>query len=301
MEHTTPPFFKRGPSPLTRLSFFALLSLVMMTGDARFEYLEVIRQGVAAVIYPLQRMAAAPIDAISRVGEFFVTQSSLLSENARLRQQHLAGSVELQRFQALVAENAHLRKLLEFKDRFPGSATPAEILYAERNPFSRKLVIDKGRQDGVRAGQVVVDDVGVVGQVTRAYPFLADVTLITDKDHAVPVQSARTGLRTILFGAGEDGALEVRYLAESADIQNGDLLVTSGIDGTYPPGLPVATVSRIERDSGQPFARVLCTPSAGVDRSRHLMVLTAPEKFPEKPEEPAPGKQPRAKPKRSTR
>jgi len=301
MEQSTPPFFKRGPSPLTRLSFFALVSLVMMTGDARFQYLELLRQGVAAVLYPLQRAAVAPIDAISRIGEFFVTQTSLISENSRLRQEHLANSAELQRLQALTAENAYLRKLLEAKERLAGSATTAEILYAERNPFTRKLVIDKGRQDGVRAGQVVVDDTGVAGQVTRAYPFLAEVTLITDKDHAVPVQSARTGLRTILFGTGEENSLEVRYLAESADIQNGDLLVTSGIDGTYPSGLPVATVSRIEHNSGYPFARVVCTPSAGVDRNRHLLVLTAPEKFPEKPAEPAEAKQPRTKTKRGAR
>jgi len=296
MEHTTPPFFRRGPSPLTRLSFFALVSLVMMTSDARFQYLEVLRQGVAAVLYPLQRLAVAPIDAISRVGEFFVTQSSLISENSRLQQQHLADSADLQRYQALAAENAHLRKLLEAKERFSGSATTAQILYAERNPFTRKLVIDKGKQEGVRAGHVVVDDKGVVGQVTRAYPFLAEVTLVTDKDHAVPVQSARTGLRTILFGTGEENALELRYLAESADIQNGDLLVTSGIDGTYPAGLPVASVSRIERDSGYPFARVVCTPAAGVDRNRHLLVLSAPEKFPEVPAESTEGKKSKTKP-----
>jgi rod shape-determining protein MreC len=283
MEHTPPPFFKRGPSPLARLGFFSLLALVLMAGDTRLEYLGMVRQGVAVVIYPLQRVAMAPAEALGRMGDFFVTQSGLIEENARLRKEHLANSADLQRYQGLAAENEHLRKLLDARARFQGSAVMAEIVYAERNPFQRKVVLDKGARDGVRDGQVVVDDTGVVGQVTRAYPWMAEVTLITDKDHPVPVQSVRSGLRAIVFGSGEDGALEVRYMPESADIQNGDLLVTSGIDGTYPAGLPVATVRLIERNSGYPFVRVLCTPTAGVDRHRQVLVLSGPEKFAERP------------------
>ncbi|HEX6828352.1 MAG TPA: rod shape-determining protein MreC [Burkholderiales bacterium] len=290
MEHTPPPFFKRGPSPLARLSFFSLLALVLMAGDARLQYLELLRQAVAVVIYPLQRLAVAPAEGFGRMGDFFVTQSSLIEENARLRKEHLADSAQLQRYQSLTAENEHLRKLLDARGRLQGGAVMAEILYAERNPFQRRVVIDKGAQGGVRDGQAVVDDTGVVGQVTRSYPWASEVTLITDKDHAVPVQSVRSGLRAIVFGSGEDGALEVRYMPESADIQNGDLLVTSGIDGTYPAGLPVATVRLIERNSGYPFVRVLCTPTAGVDRHGQVLVLAMPERHPERPAATEPGR-----------
>lgn len=295
MEHSPPPFFKRGPSPLTRLSFFTLLSIALMAGDARFEYLGLMRQAVAAVLYPLQRLAVAPAEILLRVGEFFVTQTSLIEENAQLNREKLAISAQAQRHQSLAAENEQLRKLLDARGRFEGTAMMAEILYADRNPFQRKIVLDKGLQGGVRDGQVVVDDTGVIGQVTRAYAWASEVTLITDKDHAVPVQSVRNGLRAIVFGSGEEGTLEVRYMPESADIQNGDLLVTSGIDGTYPPGLPVATVRLIERNSGYPFVRVLCAPTAGVDRHRQVLVVSRPERLPERPSEAAPEGKPAAK------
>jgi len=295
MEHSPPPFFKRGPSPLTRLSLFALLSIALMAGDARLEYLGLMRQAVAAVLYPLQRLAVAPAEGLMRVGEFFVTQTSLTEENARLNSEKLAISAQAQRYQSLAAENDYLRKLLDARGRFEGAAVMAEILYAERNPFQRKIVLDKGLQGGVRDGQVVLDDTGVVGQVTRAYAWASEVTLITDKDHAVPVQSVRNGLRAIVFGSGEEGTLEVRYMPESADIKNGDLLVTSGIDGTYPPGLPVATVRLIERNSGYPFVRVLCAPTAGVDRHRQVLVVARQEQLPERPTEAAPEGKPAAK------
>jgi rod shape-determining protein MreC len=286
MEHAPPPFFKRGPSPFARLSFFAALAFLLMAGDARFQYLGLLRQVVAVALYPLQRIAAAPVAGLARMSEFFVTQASLIDENARLARQQLADAALLQRYQDLIAENEHLRKLLEARVHFEGKAMMAEIIYAEPNPFRRRITVDKGLQAGARDGQVVVDDTGVVGQVTRAYPWLSEVTLITDKDHAVPVQSVRTGLRAIVFGSGEEGTLEVRYMAESADIQNGDVLVTSGIDGIYPPGLPVATVKLIERNSGYPFARILCTPAAGVERYRQVLLLAGPDaKVPERPAE----------------
>jgi rod shape-determining protein MreC len=284
MAQTAPPFFKRGPSPLARLSFFAALAFLLMAGDARFQYLGLLRQAVAVVLYPLQRIAAAPAEGLARMGEFFVTQISLIEENARLTRQQLDNSARIQRYEGLAAENDYLRKLLEARSRFEGKAIMAEILYAEPDPFRRKIFVDKGMQAGARNGQVVVDDTGVVGQVTRAYPWLSEITLITDKDHAVPVQSVRNGLRAIVFGSGEVGTLEVRYMPESADIQNGDLLVTSGIDGIYPSGLPVASVKLIERNSGYPFVRILCTPTAGVDRHRQVLLLSGPDtKIPERP------------------
>ncbi|MEO8991571.1 MAG: rod shape-determining protein MreC, partial [Nitrosospira sp.] len=153
-------------------------------------------------------------------------------------------------------------------------AVMAEILHVPRDPFNRKVMLDKGSQSGVQPGQVVVDDIGVVGQITRDYPWASEVTLITDKDHSVPVQVVRNGLRSVISGTGKDAMLELRYLAANTDIQEGDSLVTSGIDGVYPPGLPVAVVSKIERNPTYVFARVTCTPVAGVGHNRQLLILS---------------------------
>ena len=219
-----------------------------------------------------------------RVSGYFSSQSQLQEENAGLRAQLLAQSQEAQRLAAAAAEAAQLRTLVGAAERLEYRTTPAEILYSGRDPYARKVIIDKGGQHGILAGQPVVDDRGVLGQVTRAHPLVAEVTLLTDKDQAIPVQVVRNGLRAVAFGAGLSGALEIRFMASNAEIQNGDRLVTSGIDGTYPPGLPVGTVTRIERDAAQSFARIVCEPAAGVDRHRFVLVLANQVKQPPYPE-----------------
>lgn len=286
MEYSPPPFFKRGPSPLARLTLFIALSVLLLITDARYRYLGALRDTASLVLYPLQVVATAPASAWHRVKDFFVTQTELAQDNARYRQERLTLASRLQRMEALEAENAHLRRLLKARAQFPNKAIAAEILYAERNPFSRKILLDKGGQHDVEPGQIVIDEAGVVGQVTRVYPLMAETTLITDKDHAVPIQVVRNGLRAILFG-GDEGTLELRFLPVSADIQTGDLLVTSGIDSIYPAGLPVARVSKIERDAGMVFARILCQPVAGVERNRQVIILSRHEAVPPRPE-PAP-------------
>lgn len=273
MEHQPPPFFKRGPAPLVRLAFFASLSVALLVADARFHYAEVLRSALAAAAYPLQSLATAPVRLAERIAGFFTSQATLLEDNAQLRARLLLASQQAQGFEAGAAETAQLRRLIGAADRLPYGATPVETLYSGRDPFSRKLIIDKGTSHGIRAGQAVVDELGVVGQVTRVHPMVAEVTLLTDKDHAIPVQVVRNGLRAVAFGAGASGTLELRFLAANAEIQNGDRLVTSGIDGTYPPGLPVANVVRIERDAAYAFARIVCQPAAGVEHNRYLLVL----------------------------
>lgn len=268
-----PRFFRQGPSLLTRLIFFVVLSLALMAIDTRFKYLAEIRQAFSTAIYPLQKLANAPSAVYSGISEFFLSHN-LIEENEHLKQQRLADSGQLQRLQALEAENAQLRKLLQTAQRIEGQVVMAEILHVPRDPFNRKVVLDKGSQGGIQPGQVVVDDAGVVGQITRIYPWMSEVTLITDKDHSVPVQVVRNGLRSVVSGTGKDGALELRYVAVNTDIQEGDLLATSGIDGVYPPGLPVAVVSRIERNPTYVFARVTCTPAAGVGHNRQLLILS---------------------------
>lgn len=285
MEHQPPPFFKTGPTPLARLLIFSTLSIFLLIADTLFGYLTPLRQVTAIVVYPLQRIALAPAAIVQRVAEFFVTQSSLRGENTRLAAENLANAAQLQQLQALQLENAQLRELIEARKRLDVKVIAAEILYAARDPFSRRIIVDKGLQNGVQAGQAVLDDRGVVGQVTRVYPWLAELTLITDKGQFVPVQNQRNGLRAVLSGTGSDGALELRFIPLNADFQNGDRLATSGIDGVYPPGLPVAEVSNVERNAAQLFARITCKPLAGVANRNQLLIVTGRPEVPPRPVE----------------
>lgn len=285
MEHQPPPFFKTGPTPLARLLIFSLLSFVLLFTDTQFKYLESLRRIVSIVIYPLQQIARAPISIATRTGEFFVLHSTLRNENARLVQQNLEDAALLQRYRALLAENTHLRKLLDARDRIKVHSTLAEILYAARDPFTRKIIIDKGFQNDILSGQPVIDEAGVVGQVTRVYPWLSEVTLITDKGQVVPVQNLRNGLRSILTGTGADGVLELKFIPQNADYKNGDQLVTSGIDGVYPPGLPVAEVTDVEQNTSYLFARIRCKPLAGVNNYGQILVVRLESDAPARPAE----------------
>jgi rod shape-determining protein MreC len=291
MDHTPPPFFKRGPAPLVRLFFFASLSLALLVIDARFRYAEGLRAWLALAAYPLQRAATAPLDLVAAVGDFFSTQAQLVAENERLRAKALAYSHGAQRYEALEAEAAHLRRLIGAVERLDVRAIPAEVMYHGRDPYAHRLFIDRGATHGVRPGSAVTDEAGVIGQVTRVHPLLSEVTLLTDRDQAIPVQVVRNGLRAVAFGGGASGMLELRFMAANADINNNDRLVTSGIDGTYPPGLPVANVVRIERDAENAFARVVCKPAAGVDRGRFVLVLDNETVAPPRPEEVQAGKE----------
>jgi len=285
MEYQAPPFFKTGPTPLARLLIFSALSLALLITDARFDYLAPLRQIAAVVLYPLQRIALVPGSIARRAGEFFVTHTSLRAENARLAAENFANAGRLQELKALQAENARLRALIDARERFGLTAAAAEVVYAPRDPFSRKIVLDKGARNDVQAGQAVVDERGLVGQVTRVYPWLSEVTLITDKSHFVPVQNLRNGLRAVLSGTGSEGALELRFIPLNADYRNGDELVTSGIGGVYPPGLPVARISHVERNATQLFARITCTPLAGVSSHTQLLVLSAQRHLAPPPDE----------------
>jgi len=276
IEHHQPPaFFVRGPSPLARLVFFAAVSMAAMVADARLHYLTEVRQGFAALLYPLEAVANAPVVLYHRVQDYFVAQSDLTRDNRAMHQLVLQQGSELQRFRTVQAENEHLRGLLGASSVLMQSTKLAEILHLGRDPFTRKVIVNLGTQQGVAAGQAVVDDLGVIGQVTRAYPFSSEVTLITDKELAVPVQVERNSLRAIAFGLGESGALELPYLPVNVDIREGDMLVTSGIDGVYPVGLAVAKVMRVERNVDSPFAHIVCKPIGGTESHRQVLILAA--------------------------
>jgi len=298
MEYQAPPFFKTGPTPLARLLILSALSITLLVTDARLNYLAPLRKVAAVVLYPLQRIALAPMSIARRAGEFFVTHSSLRAENARLAEENFANAALLLQLKALRAENSHLRALVGARERFGLSATAAGVVYAARDPFSRRIIVDRGASNDIKAGQPVVDDRGLVGQVTRVYPWLSEVTLVTDKSHFVPVQNLRNGLRAVVSGTGSDGTLELRFVPLNADHQNGDELVTSGIDGVYPPGLPVARISNVERNATQLFAHITCTPVAGVASHARVLLLSAQRDVPPRPVEEAAPRRSKKKPRR---
>jgi len=276
MDHQPPPFFKRGPAPLARLSFYAGLSVALLFIDARFQTLELLRKGVSLVTHPIQLAAHAPVFFLENAGNYFSSLTRFQEENLRLKRAQLDNATTLLRTTQLEVENERLRKLLELKERPKANGSVARILYAARDPFSRRVIVDKGQQDRIFPGQPVIDDAGVVGQVTRVFPYVSEITLITDKDQAIPVQIVRNGLRSVVFGLGT-GQLELRFMPANADVQNGDLLVTSGLDGVFLAGLPVAKVVRIERDTSYSFARIYCVPLAGVENFGEVVVLDSRE------------------------
>lgn len=295
--HAPPPFFKRGPAPLVRLVFFVSLSVALLVADLRFHTLEWARLAVATLAWPLQRIAWMPIDAAGDIGAYLVRQSSLLREHEELRRRQLDTANLLLRQQHLEQENLRLRALFDMRERLPVEGHVAEILYAARDPFSRRVIIDKGIQHGISAGQAVVDDVGVIGQVVRVFPLTAEVLLLTDKDQAIPVEVQRNGLRAVLAGAGA-GMMELRFLAANAEVKIGDVLTTSGLDGVYLPGLPVAKVVNIDRDNSYAFARISCVPLAGVERRGLALVLGARKALPPRPEDAPPVSAPAGRGKR---
>lgn len=279
MEYSPPPLFKQGASARAKVIVFALISIALLVVDSRMHSLAMIRKVVAIGLYPLQVVALTPRDAAYAIGGYFSSISTLQKENQNLKRQQVANAQALQQSQQLFAENAQLRNLLSAAERLPVKSVMSEILYDTRDAFTRKIVLDRGSQHGIVAGQPVIDDIGVVGQVTRVFPFTSEVTLLTDKDHAISVQVVRSGVRSVAYGRGQSGVLDLRFMAANADIRKGDVLVTSGIDGVYPPGLSVAQVQQVENKSSDAFARIVCQPSAGIDRNKQLLVLLTEAKF----------------------
>lgn len=290
MDRSPPPFFNQGPSAHARLAFFALLAITLLVVDSRMGVLGALRQGVGTVLYPLQRTLLVPRDAISLAQEYLGDVNRLRAENAELRRLEAANAKALLQAEQVTAENAQLRELMGARERSAVRSVIAEILYDTRDLYTRRFVIDRGLQHQVLPGQPVIDARGVVGQVTRAFPLTAEVTVLTDRNATIPVQVQRTGQRSIAFGGAEPGMLELRFLNAGSDLREGDVVVTSGIDGIYPPGLPVGTVARIEPTaSSASYARVLVRPLAAVEASRMMLVLLVDrEALPPPPPEPAP-------------
>lgn len=273
MDRSPPPFFRQGPSANARLLFFGLLSLGLLIADARFDALGGLRQGIGNVLFPVQRMLLVPRDTLS-LGIRYVTEvTSLRQENTELKRIEALNAKALLQIEQLANENKRLRELAGARERASVRSVLAEVLFETRDPFTRKLVLDKGTQQQISVGQPVIDAKGLVGQVTRTFQFSSEMTLITDRNMTVPVVLQRTGMRSVAFGGAAPGRLELRYLASSADLKEGDLLTTSGLDALYPPGLPVGRIERIERGGEDDFVKVLIAPTAEIQNNHLLVVL----------------------------
>jgi rod shape-determining protein MreC len=283
MEYSPPPLFKQGASARFKMMVFACISIVLLLADSRVGALSTVRQAVGTVLYPLQMVALLPRDAFNGMGDYFSSLSSLEKQVRDLKQQQIATSQTLQQALLYQNENNQLRKLLDARDRVPSKTMLAEILYDARDVFTRKVILNRGTQQGVALGLPVIDNQGVVGQVTRVFPFTSEVTLLTDKEQAIPVQVLRNGLRSVAYGRGQSGNLDLRFMAPNADVQVGDILITSGIDGVYPAGLAVARVVQVENNASGAFGRVVCQPLAGIERHTSLLILMSLPDLPPRP------------------
>jgi rod shape-determining protein MreC len=275
LDRNPPPFFKQGPSALSKLMVFSALALFLMVADSRFRISRPLRSAVATVLYPLQWVALRPVLAVRWSADYFESLANAQRVEEAARAKLAQQSQRANQVEQLTLENSRLRKLLELRSRVATPGAAAEVLYDAADPYTRKVIIDKGMAQGIEAGSPVIDESGVLGQVTRVHPLISEVTLVTDREQAIPVLNTRTGARSVAYGdpSSHGGSLELRFMAGNADVQPGDLLTTSGVDGVYPPGLPVAKVEKVERRADSGFARISCKPEALVDGARHVMVL----------------------------
>ncbi|MFY3010390.1 rod shape-determining protein MreC [Achromobacter xylosoxidans] len=270
----TPPLFRRGPPAEVRLVILVVLALALIIMDSQWRMLEPARRAMSVALYPFQRAVMAPRDLVQQVNEWVNAANLIRSENEALQRQRIElAQVAATHAAQLAAENAQLRRLLGVTDTVAQSAVVVEVLYEPTNAFNQRLVFNKGSKAGLAPGMPVIDEGGVVGQIVRVTPMTAEAALVTDEQVSIPVQLLRNGLRLIAFGGNSPGKMEVRYLAANADIKEGDTIVTSGVGGLFPAGLPVAKVTSVERDTASGFARAVCEPLAHPERYRHFLVL----------------------------
>jgi rod shape-determining protein MreC len=263
----------RASSSFLRLLFFVTLSCVLMVADQRGHQLEKIRATLVGLFYPVQILATLPADTASWASDYFRSSATLRDEVGALRAEQQTLLAKVQKYDALEADNAHLRELLGAAERVADRATVAQLINVSPEPFTRKIVIAKGSDAGLFVGQAVIDAYGVMGQVSEVDKATSRVTLITDPSHSVPVQVVRNGLRTILLGTGGHDYVEAPYLTASADIQEGDVFVTSGLGGVFPAGYPVARVLRIIKNPNEPFLKIIARPLAHLESTTDVMLI----------------------------
>jgi len=273
IDRTPPPFFRQGPSALTKLTFCSALALFLMVADTRFKLTQPLRAVLATALHPVQRALLVPVQAWDGASDYFLGLQRAQANESAARRELARQAERSSRVEQLLIENARLRALLELRLSVNVRSQVAEVLYDAPDPFSRKVIIDRGTTQGIVPGSPVISDAGVLGQVTRVYPLSAEVTLLTDKDAAIPVLNTRSQARSAAYGIGGGAGLELRFMAGNADVQVNDTLITSGVDGVYPSGVAVATVLSVDRKLDSGFARILLTPAAAADGMRHVLVL----------------------------
>jgi len=262
-----------APSHLTRLVLLSALSVALMMLDHRGHHLEKIRAGLNTLAYPIQLIAAAPAYVVGGLADFFTTRGTLRVDNEKLLAERQALLARLQQFEALEQENQRLRQMLVSAAQVADKAIAAELVEVSAEPFTRKVVVAKGAKNGVYVGQSVIDAHGIMGQVTQVAGDVSRVTLITDAGHAIPVLNNRSGLRALVFGTGNPDTVKVPYLTANADIQQGDLLVSSGMGGTFPPGYPVARVTKIVNDPNEAFLSITAKPAAQLNHGKQVLLI----------------------------
>lgn len=275
LDRTPPPFFKQGPSALSKLTVLSAVAIALMVVDAKLNLAAPLRNGVATVIYPLQWLVLQPVKGAQIASAYFTSLQVAQTEKAQASEALARQAMRAAQVELLALENQRLRDLLGMQQRVDTPSQGAEVLYDAGDPYTRKVIIDRGMAHGVQSGAPVLDGLGVLGQVTRAYPLSAEVTLLTDRSQAISVLNTRTGARSLAYGVprGGAGSMELRFTAPHADIEVGDLLSTSGVDGVYPAGLPVGKVTQVERETAASFAHIEVTPVANPVSAHHVLVL----------------------------
>ncbi|MBI3897388.1 MAG: rod shape-determining protein MreC [Gammaproteobacteria bacterium] len=269
----------RGPTPLTRLVLLATLSAALMMLDHRSNYLKDVRAGLMVLLHPLQVVASLPVSLYNGMAEFLTTGTTLRQERDQLNAERQQLLTRLQQLDSLEAENARLRAMIGSSARVADRALAADLVHVNLEPFARRLMLRRGAHDGAYIGQPVIDAHGIVGQITVLGERLSTVTLITDPGHAIPVLDNRSGLRAMVFGSGDHDSLTVPYLTAVADIQEGDLLVSSGLGGTFPAGYPVAYVTKIENDPGESYLIISARPAAQINHGKQLLLIWPGQKL----------------------
>jgi rod shape-determining protein MreC len=274
LDSSPPAFFKQGPSAVSKLLFFSALSVLLMVADARFGVTQPLRATLSVALYPVQWLAMRPQALAEYSGDYMQARDVAQASERDAREQLLVQARRSGQVEQLALENKQLRELLDLSKRLESKGIAAEVLYDAADPYTRKLIINKGLMDGIKASSPVMDEHGILGQVTHVLPLVSEVTLVTDREHSIPVLNTRTGARGVAYGeSGGAPLLELRFMATNADIEVGDILSTSGVDGIYPPGVLVGKVTKVERRAETAFARILCEPVGRVQGARHVMVL----------------------------
>ncbi|NLJ11972.1 MAG: rod shape-determining protein MreC [Gammaproteobacteria bacterium] len=267
------PLFAKSTLLSTKFLILTCFSVALMLVDARLQVLKPVRSSLGMVLTPMYWLGDLPVRTWSEVAQMFSSRTDLLAENEELRAETLLMQRRLQKLATLTEQNVRLRELLNSSALIDDRVLVAELIGIDPNPYTHRVLINKGSSSGVTLGQPVLDARGVMGQVVEVMPYTSRVLLITDSNHSLPVQVNRNGLRAIISGTGDLESLELRYVTDTADIREGDLLVTSGMGQRFPVGYPVAVVSEVQRNTGQPFTQIEALPAANLNRSRYLLLV----------------------------